>query len=61
MTVCVLKATGDQTVPCLVTAKMEHHAPQMKESVNVHLATEALLAKEVSFTSYHTGKQNSTV
>ncbi|KAF7250309.1 Multiple epidermal growth factor-like domains protein 10 [Varanus komodoensis] len=46
VTVYVPKDTGVQIVHCPVTVKMEHHVLQMKEFVNVHLGTEALLAKE---------------
>lgn len=46
VTVYVLRDVGVQTVHCPVSVKMVHRALQMKGSVNVHLATEALLVKE---------------
>lgn len=50
VTVCVLRDSGVQIAPCLVTAKMEHPALQMMGSVSVHQDTEALLAREVRAT-----------
>lgn len=47
VTACVLRDSGVQIARCLVTAKMEHPALQMMESVSVHQDTEAPLAKEV--------------
>lgn len=50
MTVSVLRDSGVQIAPCLVTAKMEHPALQMMGSVSVHQDTEAPLAREVRTT-----------
>lgn len=46
VTVCVLRDSGAQIARCLVTAKMEHPALQMMESVSVHQDTEAPLVRE---------------
>lgn len=46
VTVSVLRDSGVQIAPCLVTAKMEHPALQMMGSVSVHQDTEAPLARE---------------
>lgn len=48
--VSVLRDSGVQTAPCLVTAKTEHPALQMMGSVSVHQDTEAPLAREVRTT-----------
>lgn len=47
MTVCVLRDSGVQIARCLVTAKMEHPALRMMESVSVHQDIEAPLVREV--------------
>ena len=47
MTVCVLRDSGVQIAHCLVTAKMEHPALPMTESVSARRDSEALLAREV--------------
>lgn len=48
VTVCVQKATGDQTAPSPVTVEMEHRVHQTKEPVSVLQDTEAPPAKGVS-------------
>lgn len=46
VTVCVLRDSGVQIARCLVTAKMEHPALRMMESVSVHQDIEAPLVRE---------------